>query len=122
MALIKCTECVKEFSDKAEACPNCGCPTEYSIKNDIVCGECGNLYSDKENACPKCGCPTIHNTNKMGDVKIDNKKLATDSISEMKVTTEKKEMNEANETQNFNNAIGIFGVFAVVAIVIILSL
>ncbi|NCC02165.1 MAG: hypothetical protein EOM34_16165 [Clostridia bacterium] len=28
MALIKCTECGKEFSDKADACPNCGCPTE----------------------------------------------------------------------------------------------
>lgn len=27
MALIKCTECGKEFSDKAPACPNCGCPT-----------------------------------------------------------------------------------------------
>lgn len=28
MSLIKCTECGKEFSDKATACPNCGCPTE----------------------------------------------------------------------------------------------
>lgn len=28
MALITCTECGKEFSDKAIACPNCGCPTE----------------------------------------------------------------------------------------------
>lgn len=27
MALIKCMECGKEFSDKAAACPNCGCPT-----------------------------------------------------------------------------------------------
>lgn len=27
MALIKCPECGKEFSDKAQACPNCGCPT-----------------------------------------------------------------------------------------------
>lgn len=26
MALIKCPECGKEFSDKASACPNCGCP------------------------------------------------------------------------------------------------
>lgn len=26
MALIICTECGKEFSDKAPACPNCGCP------------------------------------------------------------------------------------------------
>lgn len=27
MALIKCPECGKEFSDKAAACPNCGFPT-----------------------------------------------------------------------------------------------
>lgn len=26
MALIKCPECGKEVSDKAVACPNCGCP------------------------------------------------------------------------------------------------
>ena len=28
MALIKCNECGKEFSDKANACPNCACPIE----------------------------------------------------------------------------------------------
>lgn len=28
MALIKCSECGKEFSDKANACPNCACPIE----------------------------------------------------------------------------------------------
>ena len=27
MAMIVCTECKKSFSDKAPACPNCGCPT-----------------------------------------------------------------------------------------------
>ncbi|SHK59867.1 zinc ribbon domain-containing protein [Hespellia stercorisuis] len=27
MALIKCEECGKEYSNKAPACPNCGCPT-----------------------------------------------------------------------------------------------
>ena len=26
MALIICTECRKQFSDKAPACPECGCP------------------------------------------------------------------------------------------------
>ena len=26
--IITCTECGKEFSDKASSCPNCGCPTE----------------------------------------------------------------------------------------------
>lgn len=28
MALIKCSECGHEVSDKASACPNCGCPIE----------------------------------------------------------------------------------------------
>ena len=28
MALISCPECGKEISDKAEICPNCGCPLE----------------------------------------------------------------------------------------------
>lgn len=31
MAIIKCIECGKEFSDKAVACPNCGCPTSEMI-------------------------------------------------------------------------------------------
>ena len=28
VALISCPECGKEVSDKAEICPNCGCPLE----------------------------------------------------------------------------------------------
>ena len=35
MALITCTECGKEFSEKASACPNCGCPTE-EILNELA--------------------------------------------------------------------------------------
>nr|MDA8228386.1 hypothetical protein [Desulfitobacterium hafniense] len=31
MALIKCTECSKEVSDKAAACPNCGCPVSNQL-------------------------------------------------------------------------------------------
>jgi RNA polymerase subunit RPABC4/transcription elongation factor Spt4 len=34
MSLIKCLECNKEYSDKAESCPNCGCPTTINI-NDL---------------------------------------------------------------------------------------
>lgn len=33
MALIKCSECGKDFSDRAAACPNCGCPIEYSTQD-----------------------------------------------------------------------------------------
>lgn len=31
MALIRCIECGKEISDKATACPNCGCPVQSPI-------------------------------------------------------------------------------------------
>ena len=32
MALIHCSECNREISDKAAACPHCGCPITVSIK------------------------------------------------------------------------------------------
>lgn len=35
MALIKCGECEKEVSDKAQACPNCGSPIA-SLKATLV--------------------------------------------------------------------------------------
>lgn len=35
MAMIKCAECGKEFSDRANACPNCGCPIEYQAEKNI---------------------------------------------------------------------------------------
>ena len=33
MALIKCIDCGKEISDKAVACPHCGCPAFSQNKN-----------------------------------------------------------------------------------------
>ena len=33
MALIICPECGKQFSDKAAACPNCGCPTSEIVRS-----------------------------------------------------------------------------------------
>lgn len=35
MALIKCTECGKEVSDKAAVCPNCGFPISEMQKENI---------------------------------------------------------------------------------------
>lgn len=34
MALIKCSECGKEISDKAKSCPNCGCPISAILQED----------------------------------------------------------------------------------------
>lgn len=34
MALIKCNECGKEFSDQAKSCPNCACPVNSDLKEE----------------------------------------------------------------------------------------
>ena len=34
MALIKCNNCGHVMSDRADFCPNCGCPKEFSIKEE----------------------------------------------------------------------------------------
>ena len=33
MALIKCSECGKEVSTQATACPHCGCPIAVTLKD-----------------------------------------------------------------------------------------
>lgn len=55
MALVKCTECGKEFSDTLERCPHCGHNPKAEI---ITCPECGTSYSSEMNSCPKCGFKT----------------------------------------------------------------
>ena len=55
MALIKCSECGKEISDKAKVCPNCGNPLEENVikvffekpKNLVVRSKCF-LYDENE--------------------------------------------------------------------------
>lgn len=50
MALIKCSECGKEMSDKAEKCPHCG------EKNQVCfCSECGKKVKKNDSVCPECG-------------------------------------------------------------------
>lgn len=78
MALIKCTECGKEFSDKAAACPNCGCPTSEMIMetNNITGAEQDTSLEDIWNTVPEktttIETPTrIKATQKVGPVKID---------------------------------------------------
>ena len=47
--MIKCPECGKDVSDKATACPNCGCP----IKKETE-------VSEKYLCCPHCGSRNLH--------------------------------------------------------------
>lgn len=55
MSLIKCPECGKEISDKAPACPNCGCPqSEFNKKmvKELPPEERPEMFS-----CVNCGRP-----------------------------------------------------------------
>lgn len=56
MALIKCTGCGHDVSDKATECPHCGHP--ISQENGSVCKECGIQLPKDATVCPNCGCPT----------------------------------------------------------------
>ena len=53
MALINCPECNKEISDKATACPHCGCPIKLqsSKQEEYLC-------------CPKCLSRELHSEHK----------------------------------------------------------
>lgn len=53
MALIVCVECGKEFSDKAEACPNCGCPTEDILQELKEKAFKNSIYKDATEELPK---------------------------------------------------------------------
>lgn len=53
MALIKCSECGKEISDKAKACIHCGCPIEE--EEVFNCGNCGAEVQEDDTKCPECG-------------------------------------------------------------------
>ena len=59
MSLFKCPECGKMISDKANACPNCGCPIEKMdiLSTNLICPECGQLIYNDASECPNCGCP-----------------------------------------------------------------
>lgn len=66
MALIKCPECGKEVSDKADACIHCGCPIKKNAQSELVreinfqppisvCQRCRKKISTHMETCPHCG-------------------------------------------------------------------
>ena len=51
MALINCTECGRQISDKAKSCPGCGAP----IATTKFCKHCGAKIELDCIVCPRCG-------------------------------------------------------------------
>lgn len=57
MALIKCTKCGQEISDKTRKCVNCG-EIVINERNKIkICVECGKENPIETTDCVYCGCP-----------------------------------------------------------------
>ncbi len=59
MALIKCSECGKTLSDKAAACPHCGCPlsamNEHNTPSTAISSTNHNASSIEQSPKPKTG-------------------------------------------------------------------
>lgn len=57
MAMIQCTECGQEISDKAKKCIHCGKVLIEEVQPLKYCAECGKEISFDSQECPFCGCP-----------------------------------------------------------------
>jgi ribosomal protein L37E len=58
MALIICSECGHQFSDKANSCPSCGCPTDQATNPDLAAEQRARVLSGpkKKQVDAKPGC------------------------------------------------------------------
>lgn len=61
MAIINCSECGNQISDKAKKCVHCGKVFEENTteSNEMICQECGNAIPELSKECPNCGCPVF---------------------------------------------------------------
>lgn len=88
MAMIKCTECGKDISDKAKNCPYCGKVflEEVPVVKVIICSECGTVLSESDKVCHNCGCPVEN------DINNSKEKLQEVQISSVKVGSKTKKI------------------------------
>ena len=55
MAIVSCPECGKQVSDRASACPNCGCPITEAQPSNVA-----KLYIAQHPNVPGCLVPIKH--------------------------------------------------------------
>ena len=90
MGLIKCPECGKEISDKADVCIGCGFPIKKYVENRenyseskneeqttaddgiIVCKSCGEKNNKCDTYCKSCGTKLTDSDNIMFEFTIFN--------------------------------------------------
>ncbi len=65
MALINCSECGKQISDKASSCPNCGNPVIETVMKQSITQNATPSSNENLLHCPKCNSTEL-TSNKKG--------------------------------------------------------
>lgn len=102
MALIKCPECSREISDKAESCPQCGLPltkviSETSASKTVNCLDCKKEFNFDAELCPHCG---LFNSQKYKNSDKAAKEFTVDAVPN-KPTDSNKNKSEFDERHAF---------------------
>jgi predicted nucleic acid-binding Zn-ribbon protein len=108
MALIKCIECGKVFSDKASSCPECACPTNASMTEQNQ--KSTQIILDSNNELPTDALQNeslqdlnLNNSNNYGIDDFTNlNSITTGDLSRSSATSEVTDgLNLANPDQTF---------------------
>ena len=85
MALIKCKNCGRMMSDRADFCPHCGCPKEISAKEETSIKEENPIIEEdfvkKENSVTKA--QTVSTTEDLNSNDNDDETTATQDTEEV---------------------------------------
>lgn len=85
MALIKCKECGRMMSDRADFCPHCGCPKEFSAKEETSIKEEKPIIEEdpvkEENSVTKA--QTVSTTEYLNSNDKDDETTATQDTEEV---------------------------------------
>lgn len=85
MALIKCKNCGRMMSDRADFCPHCGCPKEFSAKEETSIKEENPIIEEdfvkKENSVTKA--QTVSTTEDLNSNDNDDETTATQDTEEV---------------------------------------
>lgn len=81
MALIKCPECGKEFSNRAAACPNCGCPNDFVNCTPNNQSTDNTSFENDTSKTKKLSMPDVKNYKKEKGAKLPLKSLVLWGLS-----------------------------------------
>lgn len=85
MALIKCKNCGRMMSDRADFCPHCGCPKEFSAKEETSIKEENPIIEEdfvkEENSVTKA--QTVSTTEDLNSNDNDDEATATQDTEEV---------------------------------------